>query len=519
VTVGIVIVLQVAVCNYWPHFESPSERARAYQAVAVVARGSLAIGPEVRRFGGMEDLASVGGALFPNKAPGMLPLLLPGAFVARVLTDRPEAELRWTMVLDRLVAASLPFVVCVLLLARVTVTRFPRGGPLAVTAYALATPALAASLVLFSHALTGCLLLAGFLLLFRSPQPHWKVALLAGLLLAWASVCEYPVALPGLVLGVLAVRRLRTRGSFALLAGAALPVLLLAAYNLACFGSPFALSVGHESYRSFAALEEQGVFGVSWPTASGFVGLLASPSRGLLVWAPVSLVAVVGAMRGRRSQEDRAARIALVTAPLLLLLAMSGYPNWHGGWFAGPRYLLPVLPLVFVLVAMGAESALQRPWGTVVLALGALWGWAQLWPVVATFPFPPPDFPLPAFTLAPRLAAAGVHAPSWLPGALLLPLLVVLALGAGVQLLVLATPGGRWGNRLAAVALLVGAVLLASQLRPPAAWQGSLEYAVIHDVYTDGPKGALEALAPRADTQARRAKLEAWIARRDGASR
>jgi hypothetical protein len=516
--VGVVIVLQLAVCNYWPHFESPSERARAYQAIAVMARGSLAIGPEVTRFGGMEDLASVGGALFPNKAPGMLPLLLPGAFVARLLADRPDSELRWTMVLGRLVAASLPFVVCVLLLARFTAARFPRGGPLAVAAYALGTPALAASLVLFSHALTGCLLLAGFLLLFRSPPPHWKTALLAGLLLAWAAACEYPIALPGLVLGVLAMRRLRARGSLALSAGAALPVLLLAAYNLACFGSPFALSVGHESYRSFAALEEQGVFGVSWPMASGFVGLLVSPSRGLLVWAPLALFAVVGAMR-RQSPDDRTARIALVTAPLLLLVAMSGYPNWHGGWFAGPRYLLPVLPLVFALVASGAEGTLQRPWGTVVIALGALWGWAQLWPVVATFPFPPADFPLPAFTLAPRLAAAGVHTPSWLPGSVLVPLLVVLALGAGLRLLVLATPGGQWGNRLAAVALLVGAVALAGGLHPPTTWQGSLEYAVIHDVYTDGPKGALEALAPRADTPARRAKLEEWIARRDGASR
>jgi hypothetical protein len=516
---GVVIVLQLVVCNYWPHFESPSEWARAYQAMAVVTRGSLAIAPEVKRFGGMEDLASVGGALYPNKAPGMLPLLLPGALVAHLLADRPGAELRWTLVLDRLVASSLPFVVCVLLLARFTAARFPRGGPLAVAAYALGTPALAASLVLFSHALTACLLLAGFLLLFGSARPHWKMGLLAGVLLAWAAVCEYPIALPGLVLVVLAMRRLGARGSLALSAGAALPVLLLAVYNLACFGSPFVLSVGHESYRSFAALEEQGVFGVSWPTVAGLVGLLVSPSRGLFVWAPLSLLAIVGAMGRRWSQDDRAARIALVTAPLVLLVAMSGYPNWHGGWFAGPRYLLPVLPLVFVSVAGGAETTLQNPWGRIVLAVGALWGWAQLWPVVATFPFPPEDFPLPAFTLAPRLAAAGVHTPSWLPGVVLLPVLVVLALAAGLQLLTLAMPGGRWGRGLAAVALLIGAVGLASRLRPPTGWQGSLEYAVIHDVYTDGPKGALEALASRANTPTRRATLEEWIAHRDAAPR
>ena len=38
---------------------------------------------------------------------------------------------------------------------------------------------------------------------------------------------------------------------------------------------------------------------------------------------------------------------------------------------------------------------------------------------------------------------------------------------------------------------------------------------MIHDVYAGGPKGALEALRPRADTPARRGNLEALIARRD----
>jgi hypothetical protein len=516
-TLGIVAVLQLVAVNFWPRFESPNERARAYQALAVVSRGSLEIGAEVERFGGMEDVAVAGGRLFPNKAPGTLPLVLPGALLAhRVAAEDPEDELRLVLVLGRLLAASLPFAVCVLLLARLT-AGFPRGGPLVVAAYALATPALAASLLLFSHALTACLLLSGFLLLFGSSQPRWQAGMLAGLLLAWAAVCEYPVAVPAVVVALAALRRLGRNGTVAPLAGAAVPVALLGIYNVACFGSPLALSTAHEAYGSFAALVRHGLFGISWPTLGGLAGLLFSPSRGLLIWAPLVALAVTGALARPRWPDGLDARVALIGAPLALLVVMSGYPNWHGGWFPGPRYLLPVLPLLLALAARGAENALKRPWGRALVALGALWGWAMLWPVAASFPFPPEDVPLPAFTLAPGLLADGVLIPSWLPREALAALLAVLALLAAMQLFVLATPGGRRGQRLIPVALVLGALLLASRVSPSDGWQPSLECAVIHDVYAGGPKGALEALRPRADTPARRGTLEALIARRDAA--
>ena len=38
-TLGIVAALQLVVVNFWPRFESPNERARAYQALAVVHAG------------------------------------------------------------------------------------------------------------------------------------------------------------------------------------------------------------------------------------------------------------------------------------------------------------------------------------------------------------------------------------------------------------------------------------------------------------------------------------------------
>jgi hypothetical protein len=518
VTLGVVVLLQLVVVNFWPRFESPNERGRVYQALAVVTRGTLEISPEVERFGGMEDLASAGGRIFPNKAPGMLPLLLPGAFLAeRLAGNDPESTLRLALVLGRLLAAGAPFVLTVLLLARVASVRSPAGGAVIVAAFALATPALAAALLLFSHALTACLLLAAYLLLFGSRRAGVRCGFLAGVLLAWASVSEYPVALPAAVLALAAVHRLGRWGSFGMTAGGALPLILLGLYNASCFGSPFALASAHSSYGSFAALGAQGLSGVSWPRASALVGLLVSPSRGLLVWAPVAALALVGVLRrGAWWREDIAARLALVAAPAVLLIAMSGYRNWHGGWFPGPRYLLAVLPLICLLAADGAETVLRRGWGRALVALGALWGWLQVWPVLASFPFPPEDYPVPFVTLAQKLLGGGIRVPSWLPPPLLQPVLGVLGAAAMALLLLLATPGGRPVEWLVALVLLLGALLLVGNVRPPSTWQSSLELAVIHDVYAGGPKGTLEELLPRADTPDRRAKLESWIAVRDG---
>ncbi len=509
-----VAALQLVVVNVWPRFDSPNERGRAYQAIAVATRGSLEISPELERLGGMEDVAAFAGRHFPNKAPGMLPLVVPAALIARGLGAGARAELAWTLVLGRILASSLPFVLTVLLLRRATAATYPFGGPFAVVTYAVATPALAASLLLFSHALVACLLLGAFLLVFESPRPTARRALLAGFLLAWAATCEYSSALPAAVIAFAALGRLGVRGALAAIAGGAVPAGLLAAYNAACFGSPLSVSSSHETYGTFARLAQHGFLGISPPTLSGVAGMLLSPARGLLVWAPLVVLAVPAAFLKARWPESGGGRRALWIAPLALLLAMSGYPNWHGGWFPGPRYLLQTLPLVFLLVARWAEPLLADARGRVIAGLAAFWGWAAVWPCLASFPFPPEDVPLPALTLAPGLIADGVHVPSWLPGGLVLPAVATLALLAFGAVLAVAAPGGRWVERGAVVALLVAALTAARQVRYPATWQASLERAVIHDVYAGGPPGALEAVARRADSPERRVQVETWIARR-----
>lgn len=520
---GVTSVLQLALVNCWPRFESPNERSRVYQAIAVAHRGSLAIDAEIGRFGAMEDVAESGGRRFPNKAPGLVPLLLPGALVARMVAGDSDSELAWALALGRLLACFVPFVVAVRLVAGAHGRRYPRGAPFAAVTLALASPLLAASLLAFSHALAACLLVAAFLLLHDDDaRLAPSAALAAGALLGWAVTSEYPAAVPAAIVAVAALPRLGGRGGLRLALGAALPLGLLAAYDTACFGSPFTLSSAHEAHATYAELAARGAFGLGTPTLAGLAELLVSPPRGLLVWLPALLLVLWPARGGEPWPRRAGGRFALAVAPAALVLVMSGYPRAHGGWFPGPRYVLLVLPLLALALARGAEAALARPRGRVLAGAAALWGAVMVWPCLATFPFPPEDYPLPAFTLAwPLLRDAGALAPSWLAAGVLAPLLAALAVLAAATLLVVATPGARARERvvaglLAAVPLALAALLV----RPPATWQAALEAAVIHDVYTGStPAGALEALSPRADTDGRRAQLEGWIARRDAPRR
>ena len=514
-------VLQLVLVNYWPRFASPNERAHVYQAIAVVDRGALDIGAEIARFGPMEDVAVVGGRTFPNKAPGLLPLLLPGALVARLVAGGSTAELAWALTLGRLLACSLPFVLTVLFVAGAASRSCPRGAPFAAVALALASPLLAASLLAFSHALSACLLLAAFVLLHGEDRPTPGRGLAAGALLGWAVTNEYPAVVPATVIAVAALLRLRGHGTIRLVLGGALPLALLAAYNTACFGSPLVLSSAREAHGAFAEVASRGVFGLGPPSLDGVAELLLLPARGLLVWMPALLLACWPRRQSTGESGGASARLVPVVAPTLLLLAISGYPYRTGLWFPGPRHLLMVLPFLALLLARGAEAALVRPAGRILAAVTVIWGVVMVWPCIVTFPFPPEDYPLPAFTVAWPLLRGGVLAPSWLPGSMLAPLLGILAALAAVTLIAAATPRARPRERVAAVLLAILPVALAAALvRAPGTWKAALEAAVIHDVYTAAsPPGALEALRPRADTDGRRAQLEEWIARRDAPGR
>ncbi len=103
---------------------------------------------------------------------------------------------------------------------------------------------------------------------------------------------------------------------------------------------------------------------------TGLAGLTISPSRGILVFSPVVLLAVVGGFRVWRTRLGGLASIQVQDAVLLgryatlgavaMLLTYSQYLVWWGGHGFGPRYLTDVMPLAALLFLFGLVD-LDRP--------------------------------------------------------------------------------------------------------------------------------------------------------------
>jgi hypothetical protein len=155
------------------------------------------------------------------------------------------------------------------------------------------------------------------------------------------------------IVWILAVRSMpRWRALFAMaLPVAALGALPQLAWNMVATGDPLALHVYVPSHRAGGILfhSDLGAF------VKGLAGLVASPARGLLFFAPVFPLSLYVSLR----YGDREAR--LVGAGILLHIAViAAYRAWWGGWVFGPRLLSEAVWLSPLLVAAMPPSRALR---------------------------------------------------------------------------------------------------------------------------------------------------------------
>ncbi|HSB64469.1 MAG TPA: hypothetical protein VLJ18_09905 [Thermoanaerobaculia bacterium] len=406
--VGLYALLALLAVPIYPHFLSPNEFTRWALASSLVERGTPEISSALLLLGpAFEDVSEKDGRVYSNKAPGATLVALPGYVLARGLLGPPSPSsvrpVLWAM---RLFGATLPAALLTLAFfhAAVRSGASPTRAVGAAFALLFATPLFAYGLLLFSHALVAACLFGGWIALFApgDPSRSFRRDLVGGALLGLAVISEYPAAVPAGVLALCAVVP-APRRALALAAGAAPFAALLGVYDLACFGGVLELSSAHERASGFRSLASTGFFGISLPSPGIVLRLLADPSKGLLVFSPF-LVLWPGALHSSRGALPFGGRLALGLVPLSLLLLYAGYPNWHGGFSVGPRYLVAALPFLVFPFAFGKggffESALV---GASTLAVCA---------TTLAFPFVPPGFALPWGSFAAFFFERGLTAPN-----------------------------------------------------------------------------------------------------------
>jgi hypothetical protein len=482
---AVIIVLYAAlallVIPVFPHFSSPNELTRWLLVASVAEDQTIEVSKLTPLLGpGFEDLAVVGNHVYSNKAPGLALAAAPGYLLARPFLGPPSREtLRPALTAMRWCGATLPLLLMALFFARVARERDAPAATFAVFTLLFATPLFAYGLLLFSHGLVAAALFAAWVLLYL--RDRGGVA--AGALIGIAVMSEYPVAIAAAVLVCgLALTKQWKRLALVLCGGAPFAV-ALAVYQKAAFGSPFAAAYRFEKFEEFRTLGARGIGGVGLPSPAIIAGLLFHPARGLLLFSPV-LLACLAAIPLARRALPRSAFLTLMLTPLAIFLVYAGYPNWHGGWAVGPRYIVSALPfLVFPLAFAPVRVwvAVLASWSALAVALTTL-----------TFPFVPLDFPLPWGSLALPLLRHGLVAPNLLhmlarPLAIAVPLLLV-------AIAVIAAMPGRLA--IAAAAGITLALLAGYAAMKATAYQ-ALPFVVrayFEEVYFERP-GILDALA------------------------
>jgi hypothetical protein len=119
---------------------------------------------------------------------------------------------------------------------------------------------------------------------------------------------------------------------------------LIGAWNWIRFGSPL--------ITSYAAWQPGTGFGT--PIIAGVYGLWLSAGKGLLIYNPIGWLGLIGLIPLWRRDRSLAMLIGLLL--LIPTIFFARYDLWTGGWNWGPRYLLPMVPLLVITAGVWVHS-------------------------------------------------------------------------------------------------------------------------------------------------------------------
>lgn len=372
----LVFVVVLVSCSYFFTGGGWNQASRYNLIRAIVEHKTLRIDKYHHNTG---DKAQHAGHYYSDKAPGASLLAVPFVeltnTVANSFTRNEGTKLLIGARVTNLVTSALPTALAAAAIyfigRRLGATA--ESSALAGLAYGLGTPAWAYGTLFFGHALAAGCLIGAFWAALAILQSHFSVGrsslqFVVGLCAGWAVITEFTAAIVAATLALVLLASLPKRAFGAwckaagiLALGAMGPALVLATYNQLAFGSPL-----HLAYSSVVGWEgmQSGLFGITLPKSEVLAQLIYGEKRGLILHAPVLLLAPIGLMELIRKREHRLGGIFCAGAFIYYLLMNASYHYWTGGFSYGPRHLAAGLPFLCVGLAL--------PWGRSRSAMLAL---------------------------------------------------------------------------------------------------------------------------------------------------
>lgn len=417
------LVLLVAFAYTPPRWQDWNQNSRFNLTRALVEQGTVRIDAYVANTG---DYALIEGRAYTDKAPGLSLMAVPvhavteaatpygpGAIAARLgesesfsTTLNPEgegitqdrAEEALALYIATFFTVVVPAAVMLVLLAAIVlkVTGCRTASILSALIVGLATPVFTYSQAFYGHVpaavcLTGAIAL---LVLGDTTTISTRRVVAIGALLGWAVVIELPVALAAAPVAIWTLVLVGRRAILPGVAGALPALAVLAAYDLVAFGT--VTPVGYQHSALWQEQHSVGFMSLTYPHWEAMSGVLWSEYRGLFFYAPVLLLVFPGVALMFRSARWRPLGITVTASFGLFFLFVASSTMWWGGFGVGPRYLIPVVPLLAIPLGMtiawlNQQALRMRLAGLCGTAMLALVSGALVWSTTFAGQSYPPD--------------------------------------------------------------------------------------------------------------------------------
>jgi 4-amino-4-deoxy-L-arabinose transferase-like glycosyltransferase len=299
---------------------------------------------------------------YPPGYPVLLAIFLAPARAAGLLFGSLAADLVLCLpsILALLATALLLWLSCI------RMGFSPAAANIAASGFAVGSYAWPYAGVNFSEPLQTLCVTAAFFCLVSAwnDEPRWRKYFLAGgLALGYGVLVKSSLGLimPAMALGALWGwwKKVPVKDAFLRVSLFAAPSVLAGIYlllvNSFMFGSASDFGYSGETFRASAS--------------HGFLALTAGWDKGMLWFAPLTILVPLGIWR-LRNHPLRWAAASLVVSSAAYYVLISRWYGYRGGNCWGPRLLMPVLPLLMVLAAGALYSVWARRLGVALVVLG-----------------------------------------------------------------------------------------------------------------------------------------------------
>jgi hypothetical protein len=335
------------------------------QVLAIVHQGVLSVNEYLDAYPNIPDVSEYQGFFYPGVAPGLTFLSVPIYALFRSMLSLvssplfpgfPKAEFSLILIPLTFAISSIPTLLTAFLLylyAQIRGLFVPQALGIAVL-YALASPAFPYGVIYSYESLVNLLSFFAFMEIIRpSHELHREQLIGTGFSLGMLPLLWYPVGMISIIMGSILIYRTPRRALQYALPAFLVPVICLFLYNWVVFDHPFSLPYQHRVVAGSVRIE--GPFlGSGFPSIEIAIKLLVGSRRGLFLTMPIAALALLSVLKvtswkGEKGSFDL--RVAWVIFIAVFVWNASRPVFWHSGTgLFGPRYLMPVMPFLFVML-------------------------------------------------------------------------------------------------------------------------------------------------------------------------